>query len=48
MENVKNIIMVILKFEGEYINGYKRKGREYIKGILVYEGNYLIDQKYEG
>ena len=33
-----------LKFDGEYYNNYKIKGKEYIMGKLVYEGEYLSDK----
>ena len=35
-----------LIFEGEYLNDYKIKGKEYnLKGTLMYEGEYLYDKK---
>ena len=37
-----------LRSEGEYLYDFKYKGKEYIKGKLVYEGNYLYDKKYTG
>jgi len=37
-----------LKFEGEYLYGYKIKGKDYINGILEYEGEYLYDKKWNG
>ena len=37
-----------LLFEGEYLYGQKRKGREYINGRLEYEGEYLFKKKYNG
>ena len=37
-----------LKFEGEYLGGYKKKGREYINGKLEYEGEYLKGMKWNG
>jgi len=37
-----------LKFEGEYLYGWKRKGKNYIKGKLEYEGEYLFNRKYNG
>ena len=37
-----------LIFEGEFLNGYKRKGKQYINGILEYEGEYLCGKKYNG
>ena len=30
-----------LKFEGEYLNNNRTKGKSYIRGILEYEGEYL-------
>ena len=38
----------LLKLEGEYLYGQKRKGKAYIKGKLEYEGEYLFDRKYNG
>ena len=35
-------------FEGEYLYGHKRKGKEYINGMLEYEGEYLFDKKWNG
>ena len=37
-----------LFFEGECLNNRKIKGREYIKGILEYEGEYLYGIKWNG
>ena len=37
-----------LMFEGEYLYGWKYKGKEYIKGILEFEGEYLNDKKWDG
>ena len=37
-----------LIFEGEYLFGYKKIGREYIKGKLYYEGIYCLNNKYHG
>ena len=37
-----------IKFEGEYLYDHKRKGKEYINGILEYEGEYLFDRKWNG
>ena len=37
-----------LEFEGEYLNDYKRKGKEYINGKLEYEGEYLYNKKWNG
>ena len=37
-----------LKFEGEYIDNHRIKGKEYINGRLEYEGEYLFDKKYNG
>ena len=36
------------KFEGEYLYNHKRKGKEYINGILEFEGEYLYDKKWNG
>ena len=33
----------ILIFEGEYLNGYKLKGKYYKYGKLEYEGEFLYD-----
>ena len=35
-------------FEGEYLYEQKRKGKEYLKGILEYEGDYLFNKKFSG
>ena len=35
-------------FEGEFINHFKRKGRQYIKGKLTYEGEFLCNRKWNG
>ena len=40
--------MSYLEFEGEYYKGYKKRGKDYIKGILIYKGIYLLDKKLEG
>ena len=37
-----------LKFEGMYLYGKKRKGKEYFNGYLEYEGEYLYDKKWDG
>ena len=37
-----------LLFEGEYLYGKKRKGKEYINGRLEYDGEYLFNRKYNG
>ena len=38
-----------LLFEGEYVNDYRLKGKEYyINGKLKFEGEYLFDQKLTG
>ena len=34
-----------LIFEGEYLYGQKIKGREFINGILEYEGEFLFNRK---
>ena len=31
-----------MSFEGEYLYGYKRKGKKYINGRLEYEGEFLF------
>ena len=40
--------MSYLEFEGEYYKGYKKRGKNFIKGILIYKGIYLLDKKLEG
>ena len=42
-ENNKNLI-----FEGEYISNYRLKGKEYLHGKLEYEGEYLLNKKWNG
>ena len=38
-----------LIFEGEYLNGERNgKGKEYLNGFLLFEGEYLKDKKWEG
>ena len=37
-----------LIFEGEYLYGYKRKGKEIINGNIEYEGEYFNNKKYNG
>ena len=37
-----------LKFEGEYLYGWRLKGKTYIKGKLEFEGEYLFNKKYNG
>ena len=37
-----------IKFEGEYLYGYERKGKEYINGRLEYEGEYINGKKWNG
>ena len=37
-----------LEFEGEYYKVSKKRGKEYIKGILIYEEIYLLDKKCDG
>ena len=34
--------------ESEFLYGWKRKGKDYIKGKLEYEGEYLFYRKYNG
>ena len=36
-----------LKFEGEYINGILNKGKEYKDNILIFEGEYFSEKKFE-
>ena len=36
-----------LQFEGEYLNGYRLRGKEYIGGKLIYEGIYLLNKKWD-
>ena len=31
-----------IKFEGEYLNGKRWKGKEFKNGKLIFEGEYLI------
>ena len=35
-------------FEGEYLYGYRRKGKEYMNGILEFEGEYMFKAKWSG
>jgi len=37
-----------LKFEGDYLYGYKIKGKYYIDGILEFEGEYNYEKKWNG
>ena len=37
-----------LQFDGEYLNNYKLKGREYINKLLEYEGEFLFNKKWSG
>ena len=37
-----------LKFQGEYLGDYRKKGKEYVRGILTYEGEYYKDKKWTG
>ena len=38
-----------LMFEGEYLNNYRLKGKEYYKnGKLKYEGEFIISKKWNG
>ena len=37
-----------LKFEGEYLYDYKRKGKAYVNKKLEFEGEYLFDKKWNG
>ena len=38
----------ILIFEGEYLYGFRKKGREYLHGRLEYEGDYLFHKNIMG
>ena len=35
-------------FEGEFLYGKKKKGKEFIHGLLEYEGDYLYEAKWNG
>ena len=35
-------------FKGDYLYGYKIKGKEYINNSLEYEGEYLYNKKWNG
>ena len=37
-----------LIFEGEYLNNYRLKGKEFLKNRLEYEGDYLSERKWNG
>ena len=37
-----------LKFEGEYLYGYRLKGKYYLRDYLEYEGEYLYNKKWNG
>ena len=37
-----------LKFDGEYLYGYKIKGKQYVNDKLEYEGEYLFDNIFNG
>ena len=37
-----------LKFEGDYLDNYKIKGKEYNGGKLEYEGEYAFNKKWNG
>ena len=37
-----------MKFEGEYLYGYRLKGKYYLRDYLEYEGEYLYNRKYNG
>ena len=49
MEKEKNMIMIKLEFEGEYLNGERNgKGKEYYdNGKLIFEGEYLNGEEME-
>ena len=38
----------VVRFEGEYLYNYRRKGKLYINGLLEYEGEFLFDNKWNG
>ena len=40
--------MGLLRFEGEYLYGYKLKGKYYRYDYLEYEGEYLFNKKWNG
>ena len=48
MEKVKNII--IMAFQNLMVNiyNYKRKGKQYKHGYLIYEGEYLFNKEQNG
>ena len=51
MENVKNIIELVLKFEGKYLNGKKNgEGKEYKDNdnTLIFEGVFFNGKKLNG
>ena len=37
-----------LEFDGKYLYGHKRKGKLYLKKILIYEGEFSFDKKWNG
>ena len=37
-----------LIFEGEYYNDYRFRGKQYIKGILYFDGQFLFDNQWDG
>ena len=37
-----------LIFEGDFINNFRIKGKEYVNGILEFEGEYLFNKKWNG
>ena len=37
-----------LIFEGDYLYGHRKFGKEYKNGKLIYEGEYLYDRKWNG
>ena len=37
-----------MRFDGEYLNDYRFKGKEFKNGKLIYEGQYLYSKKWNG
>ena len=37
-----------IEFQGEYLNGLKRKGKSYIDGKFEFKGEYLLNKKWNG
>ena len=40
--------MTKIIFDGEYLYGFKLKGKEYVNEKLEYEGEYLYNKKWNG